>query len=177
VVPLKTRQDAESPALVDKLNGAAAVYFSGGNPVHLTSILRGSAFWSELVEAIGAGVGYAGCSAGISVLAELVPDSSKEDPLDPAVWHPGLALFRNVVLGPHWDMLDTYVPGLSAFMVDVVPDGSRLLAVDEETALVGDGTNWTVMGSGLGRLLAEGRWEEWKHGQSFTLPLLAPAPA
>ncbi len=177
VVPLKTRQDAEDPALAARVRRAAVVYFSGGNPAHLTSILRGSRFWSELVEAVGLGTAYAGCSAGISVLGELAPDSSKEDPLDPSAWQPALRLFRNVVLGPHWDMLDTYLPGLSGFIVESVPEGSRLLAVDEETALVGDGTRWTVMGSGRGRLLADGRWAEWDHGESFTVPLLAPAPA
>jgi hypothetical protein len=120
---------------------------------------------------------YAGCSAGISALGELAPDSSLEDPLDPAAWHPGLGLFRNVVLAPHWNMLDTYVPGLSEFMVGLVPDGSRLVAVDEETALVGDGSTWTVLGSGRGRLLAGGRWEQWGHGESLTIPLMTPAPA
>ncbi len=177
VIPLKTRQDAETPALTAKLAGAAAVYFSGGNPAYLTSILRGSPFWSALVEALGEGMGYAGCSAGISILGELAPDTSEEDPLDPAVWRPGLGLFRNVVLGPHWDMLDTYIPGLSEFIVQSIPEGNRLLAVDENTALVGDGTRWTVIGSGLGRLLADGRWERWEHGESFEAPLLAAAPA
>jgi cyanophycinase len=177
VVPLKTRDDADNPDLAAKLKGAAMAYFSGGNPVHLSSTLGGSRFWSGLVEGVERGMAYAGCSAGISVLGELVPDSSLEDPLNPAAWHPGLSLFRDVVLAPHWDMLDTYVPGLSEFLAGLVPDGSRLLAVDEETALVGDGSEWTVMGSGRGRLLADGRWEQWGHGESFAVPLMTPAAA
>jgi hypothetical protein len=122
-------------------------------------------------------MGYAGCSAGISILGDLAPDSSKEDPLQPGAWHSGLGLFPRVVLGPHWDMLDTYIPGLSRFIVESVPDGSRLLTVDEETALVGDGTRWTVMGSGRCGLLSGGRWEQWTHGESFDAPLLAAAPS
>jgi cyanophycinase len=176
VVPLKTREDAENPALAARLSGAAVAYFSGGNPVYLEAILRESRFWTALLRALEDGMGYAGCSAGISILGELAPDSSKADPLRSDVWHPGLGLFRNVVLGPHWNMLDTYVPGLSRFIVDSVPDGSRLLTVDEETALVGDGTHWTVMGSGRCGLLSEGRWTQWVHGESFDAPLLEAAP-
>jgi cyanophycinase len=174
VVPVKTRADAERPDLVAKLDTAAAVYFSGGNPTHLVRTLSGTAFWTGVLEGLDRGLVYAGCSAGISCLGELAPDNTVDDPRSPDIWLAGLRIFPNVVFGPHWDMLDTYVPGLSHFMVDVVPPDCRLLAVDEHTAVVGDGVSWSVIGLGHGHLMQDRAWRQWGAGETFVAHLLPP---
>jgi cyanophycinase len=172
VVPLKSRADAEDPDVVAALETAAAAYFSGGNPLYLADTLGGTAFWETLLRRVEAGLVYAGCSAGISVLGELAPDSAAEDPASHDVWRPGLRIFPKVILAPHWDMLDTYVPGLSQFIMSAAPPDYRLLGVDEHTAVLGDGTTWTVAGLGHGRLLEDGVWREWPAGERFVAPLL-----
>jgi cyanophycinase-like exopeptidase len=172
VVPLKTRADADREDLVAKLDGASSVYFSGGNPAYLVDALAGSAFWRAIVDRLDRGLAYAGCSGGISDLGEIAPDSSKQDPTSGDIWRPGLRLFPKVVLAPHWDMLDTYIPGLSRYIVEAVPEDCRLVAVDEHTAVVGDGHRWTVMGLGHGRVLDDGRWTAWDPGESFEVELL-----
>ena len=177
VVPLRTRQDAERPELEAKLATAAVAYFSGGNPAYLVDTLAGTSFWRALVDGIGRGIAYAGCSAGISCLGELAPDNTAEDPRTPDIWRSGLGLFPKVVLGPHWDMLDTYVPGLTRSIVDAVPEDCRLLGVDEHTAVLGDGVNWMVAGLGHGRLRDERGWRTWEAGETFVAPLLTPANA
>src|SRR5436309_391406 len=76
VVPLKTHEDADRPDVVSRLETASMAYFSGGNPAHLAAVLDGSAFWIALMDAMGRGLAYTGCSAGISCLGEQAPDSS-----------------------------------------------------------------------------------------------------
>jgi cyanophycinase len=172
LIPLRSRADSERPELVAKLESAAAAYFSGGNPLYIVETLEGTTFGRLLLERMDSGLVYAGCSAGISCLGELAPDSSAEDPTVRDVWRPGLRIFPQAILAPHWDMLDMYVHGLSRFIVDAVPAGWRLLAVDEHTAVLGDGTDWTVAGLGHGRLLEDGAWRAWSAGQRFTAALL-----
>ena len=175
VVPLMTRADAARRDLVAKLDTAAAVYFSGGNPTYLVRTLAGTKFWKAVLEGLDRGLVYAGCSAGISCLGELAPDNTVEDPRSPDIWQAGLRVFPKVVFGPHWNMLDTYVPGLSHFMLAAVPPDCRLLGVDEHTAVVGDGATWSVIGLGHGRLMEDGQWRQWQAGETFVAPLLPAA--
>jgi cyanophycinase len=171
VLPLKAREDAERPDLMSKLAGAAMVYFSGGNPAYLADALRGTPFWKKVRTRIDQGLGYAGCSAGIACLGEVAPDSSRPD-LDRDDWHQGLELFPRVHFGPHWDMLDAYVPGLRTIIEGAVPEDRTLFAVDERTAAVGDGFTWSVMGLGRVHVRENGAWGSWEAGQSFATPLL-----
>src|SRR5207247_10177345 len=87
------------------------------------------------------------------------------------IWRLGLGLFPKVVFGPHWDMLDTYIPGLQTLFAAAVPPDHRLFAVDERTAAVGDGTEWSVIGLGKARLHDRGEWREWGPGDSFSIRL------
>ena len=171
VVPLKTREDAARPEFVEMLGEASYVYFSGGNPAYLASVLRDTTVWEAVVAGIGQGLGYTGCSAGISCLGEWAPDSARRN-FDDDIWQPGLRLFPNVSFGPHWDMLNTYIPGLRSIIEAAVPPDSRLLAVDERTAAVGDGSSWTVLGLGKVHLREHGKWREWSAGESFKGNLL-----
>ncbi|HEY3210037.1 MAG TPA: Type 1 glutamine amidotransferase-like domain-containing protein [Actinomycetota bacterium] len=167
VLPLKTKEDAQKPDLAAKLDTASVAYFSGGNPAYLAAVLSGSRFWSELLRAMDRGLAYVGCSAGVACLGDLVPDSTVLDFTSPDLWKPGLGLFPKLFLGPHWDALNAYVPGLQELFVAAVPPGHRLLAVDERTAVVGDGTKWRVMGKGGASILDEGSWESFRPGQTF----------
>ncbi len=171
VVALKTRSDAERGLFVEMLDGASMVFFSGGNPAYLVEILEGTSFWEALADAVRGGLPYAGCSAGMACLGELAPDSSAQDPAK-LTWKPGLRFFPKLVLGPHWDALNRHVPRMRERMVQLLPEGSRLLAVDENTAVVGDGVDWAIEGSGMASIFEAGEWTTWRSGSTITLPLL-----
>ena len=171
VLPLKDRSDAEREDIAARVDGASVVYFSGGNPAHLAATLDGTPFWRAVLSDLDRGLAYAGCSAGIAALGDVAPDSTSTDPTSAQFWRPGLGLFPGTYFGPHWDAIDRYVPGLRATIVDAVPSDRRLLAIDEDTALVGNGAEWTVMGAGTASLLEEGRWTEYPAGSSFTKDL------
>jgi cyanophycinase-like exopeptidase len=168
VLPLKTREDAQQPDLAAGLETASVAYFSGGNPAYLAGVLSDSRFWSELLRAMDRGLAYVGCSAGVACLGDVVPDSTVQDFTSPELWRPGLGLFPKLFLGPHWDALNAYVAGLQELFIAAVRPGSRLLAIDERTAVVGDGAEWQVMGKGGASLMEDGSWLSYRPGQSFS---------
>jgi cyanophycinase-like exopeptidase len=179
VVPLKTRADASSRALVSCLRGASAVFFSGGNPAYLAATLTGTPAWEAIREEMDRGMAYGGCSAGVASLGEAAPDSSIRDPLtaDGALLQPGLNLFPGTYFMPHWDALDSYIPGLQDLVRRSVPADRRLVAIDEHTAALGDGRAWTVAGSGTVHLFRGTDVQVHGPGSAFTEPMLARAGA
>jgi len=172
VLPLKTEEDANSLDLVRRLDDASMVFFSGGNPAYLSRVLNRSAFWLALLDAMDRGLAYGGCSAGISCLGEIAPDSAIRDFGSNDFLQTGLGLFPKTHLGPHWNALDAFAPGLKDLIESMVPSDSRLLAVDERTAVVGDGTEWNVLGSGGAHLLEKGAWRTFSGGESFAAALI-----
>ena len=170
VVPLKTREDAESPEFVARLEGASVAYFSGGNPAYLASTLADTPFWAALRGRMERGLAYVGCSAGVACLGDRAPDSDTRRFAD-GFWEPGLGVFHGVWFGPHWDALDSFVPGLSDFIVSSVPAGECLFAIDEQTAAIGDGAEWSVVGTSAVHVYRDGTWTHHAAGSSFSLDL------
>ncbi|HYT80182.1 MAG TPA: Type 1 glutamine amidotransferase-like domain-containing protein [Actinomycetota bacterium] len=167
VLPLKTKTDTDRSDVAARLDTASVAYFSGGNPAYLAGALSGSRFWASLLQAMDRGMAYVGCSAGVACLGDVVPDSTVLDFTSPELWKPGLGLFPKLFLGPHWDALNAYVPGLQELFIAAVPPGHRLLAIDERTAVVGDGAEWQVMGNGGAALMEGGSWQTFRPGQGF----------
>jgi cyanophycinase len=175
---LRVRDDAHDPAIVAELDQAAMVFFSGGNPAYLASVLADSPFWLRLQERIADGsLAYAGCSAGVACLSDPTFDSASDDV--ERVWAPGLGYFPTVLFGPHWDIVDTWIPGARAFIAAATPIDGCLVGIDEETALVGDGSSWTVHGRGGVYVYRDGEWiGEYRAGEEFILGMpVADAPS
>jgi cyanophycinase len=170
VIPLKTRDDASRSEIIAQLEGASVAFFSGGNPVYLSSTLRGTPFWNELRGAMDRGLAYIGCSAGIACLGDRAPDSDADEFGD-SLWKPGLGVFSGAWFGPHWDALDSFVPGLTGFIVSSVPAGDVLFAVDERTAAVGDGVEWSVVGASGAHVYRDGEWAHHATGSTFSCDL------
>lgn len=169
VVPLRTREDAQRDEVAGRLDDAAMVYFSGGNPARLADVVRDTPFWEALCAGLRDGLAYAGCSAGVACLTEVTYDSDTQD--FGSVWAPGLGYLRNVLFGPHWDIVDTWIPGATDFIVSSVRPGQVFIGIDEETAMVGDGEGWRVMGRSGVHVLRDGAWERHADGARFELPL------
>ena len=169
VLPLKTRDDASRDDVIARLGEASAIFFSGGNPARLAQVMLGTPFWEALQDALLDGLPYAGCSAGVACLTEVTYDSDGQD-LD-SVWAPGIGYVRNALFAPHWDIVDTWIPGATAFIAGSVKPGQTFIALDEETALVGDGSSWRVIGSAKIHVLRDGEWTRYADGDAFELPL------
>jgi cyanophycinase len=176
---LRTREDASDPAIVAEVDRAAMVFFSGGNPAYLAKVLAGSPVWQRMRDRIADGsLAYGGCSAGVACLSDPTFDSDADDP--ERVWAPGLGYFPAILFAPHWDIVETWIPGAQAFIAAATPPGGTLVAIDEQTALVGDGGRWSTHGAGGVYVHREGQWVgEYRAGDSWelTMPLGGTAPA
>jgi cyanophycinase len=170
VVPLKVRRDAEEPALAQRLDRASLVYFSGGNPAYLSRTLEDTPFWNRVLERLVEGMGYAGCSAGVACLTESTFDSDTQSFAD--VFKAGLGLIPRTVFAPHWDIVDGWIPGARDFILDSVPEGYVFVGLDEDTAMLGDGSSWEVAGKGGIHVRRADGWETYRDGNRFELPLL-----
>ncbi len=173
VVPLRTRDDATRADLVGRLADASVVFVSGGNPAYLAATLAGTPFWGALLERLEGGAAYAACSAGISYLGELTLDSDLAWGRREYVWVPGLRLFPRTYLGAHWDQVDSYLPGLREDFEARLPEDGCLIAVDERTAIVGDGARWRVMGAGSAHVSRDGTRATYPSGDTFAADLRA----
>jgi len=181
VVPLKDRADATDPDVVGRLRGASVAFFSGGNPAYLAATLEGTPAWSAILDGIAQGMAYAGCSAGVACLGEGAPDSSQRDPeaAPGGIMRPGLELFPATYFMPHWDALNSYIPGLRELLRGAVPGGRRMVTIDENTAMVGDGAEWSVRGSGAVGVVHEGAERTYSAEVAFVedlTPQIAAGP-
>jgi cyanophycinase len=168
-IPLKTREDAHDDSLVERMRGASAVYFSGGNPFYLAQTLRDTPFWWALLEELDRGTVYIGCSAGVAALTEITYDAAVEDLLSDEVWKPGLGFVRDMLFAPHWDTVDRWFPGATEKIAASVAPGEVLVAQDENTAMVGDARRWTVVGGSGIHVLRDRSWTHHPAGQTFEL--------
>ncbi|HEX7463501.1 MAG TPA: Type 1 glutamine amidotransferase-like domain-containing protein [Actinomycetota bacterium] len=169
VVPLKTREDAYRGEIVERLARASMVFFSGGNPARLARVLRGTPFWDALRANLRDGLAYAGCSAGVACLTEVTFDSENRD--FEHVWAPGLGYVQGVLFAPHWDMVDTWIPGAAKLIAASVKPGDLFVGLDEETAMVGNGRSWEVIGRAAVHVRREDAWEHHPAGDLFELEL------
>jgi cyanophycinase-like exopeptidase len=141
-LPVFDRTDADRPDLAARVADAGLVYLSGGNPAYLTDTLRDTEVWRAITGAFESGTALAGCSAGAIALSAFVRDRFTPD----APLRPALGIVPNLAVLPHFDRLQRFAPQLADAVSTQLPSGSRLVGVDEDTALVGGPDRWRVMG-------------------------------
>ena len=138
MLDVRDRTDADDRVAAERVQAASVVYFSGGNPAYLTATLNGTALWKSVLDGLDRGMGYIGCSAGMAALGRKAPDSTRRRAVSPLLGRGSATVPADVVraaLEP-------------ARRLRPRPRGSHrrhrsaddlLIAVDEQTALVGDG--------------------------------------
>jgi cyanophycinase len=168
LLPMKTRADAELEKIAEQIRGASGVYFSGGNPYYLSETIKATAFWRALLQEMDLGTTYIGCSAGVAALTETTYDAGASL-LSGEVWKPGLGFIRDTLFAPHWNTVDQWFPGATEFIAASVKPGDVLVAQDEDTAMLGDGSEWTVVGKAGIHVMRDGEWSHHAAGDSFRL--------
>jgi cyanophycinase-like exopeptidase len=153
-VVVRDRDEADDPELAALVHGAGLVYLSGGNPPYLAETLRGTRVWAAVVAAWEAGAALAGCSAGAMALTGWAPhvqDLAREP-------DPGLQLVPGWHVIPHFDRMAEWEPRLVERVLEAAPAGTRVLGIDEETAVVQQDGGWVVHGrQAVWLLTPEGR--------------------
>jgi cyanophycinase len=141
-VPVLNRKQADDPALAELINNVGLIYLSGGNPGYVAATLRDTLVWRTIVDAWKNGTALAGCSAGAMALSAMAP-SVRGRTINS---EPGLGLISHLSVLPHFDQMGKWDPGFLDRAIERRQPGTTIVGIDEDTALVGGPSEWTVMG-------------------------------
>jgi cyanophycinase len=132
--------DANKEVNADAIAQARFIYLSGGSPLHLLSVLKGSLVFEALADAWRHGAVVAGSSAGAMVLVDPMVDPRG------GAFTVGLGLVEELAVVPHHDS------GTSHHFwrtLELAPAGIPIAGIPERTALIRepDGS-WRSTGEG-----------------------------
>ena len=166
VLSLIDRTSADNSDIIADMQHSSLIYLLGGFPRHLEKSLAGSLGWKALLEVYQRGGVIAGSSAGAMVLCGHYYDPSSREVLK------GLGLLPGTCFLPHHnDFGKNWVSALTPLTPQVV-----LIGVDEETAILNDGSkgSWTVYGKGVATIYRPSGPEIYRGGEIFHLPQPMP---
>src|SRR5665213_3522878 len=127
------RASANDPGMAAVARAARFLYIAGGSPLHLKSVLKGSATFEAIREAWAKGAVVAGSAAGAMVLTDPMVD-----PRGGALTV-GLGLVDQLAVVPHYGdgRNDAHGQKLER-TVALAPDGLPVVGLPERTALLRD---------------------------------------
>ena len=149
-IDLTDRIGAEDPAVVDQIAGADVIYFTGGNPDHLLSVLSDSPFLDAVIAAGQRGVLLVGSSAGAMVMGERMRRPSSPQGIE------ALSLVPGVMVLPHHERSSTSV--VSDQVSAIGESGLTVLGIDGATGALLDSQRTTVLGAGHVTAYRAGDW-------------------
>ena len=145
----KERADADDPKLLDALDVADGLFFTGGNQLKLVTLLGGTAVDRKIHERYQSGLHVAGTSAGAAAMSRVMIARGKGGTaprLGSIRMSPGLGLLPQIIVDQHFTERGRF----SRLMTAVLCNASMLgLGLDEDTAFELDGNDrLEVVGSG-----------------------------
>lgn len=152
------RDEDSEPAHSKILEGATAIFFTGGDQLKITTKLGGSRLIGNIEEMFKRGAIIAGTSAGAAVMGEMMLFSRVNSHLykvrDAFQMVPGLGLIKNAIIDQHFSER-----GRIRRLLGAVSQNPRMIGIgiDEDTAIVVErGERFQVIGSGA-VYVADGR--------------------
>ena len=145
---VEDRAETHEAAKLALLEGAAGVFFSGGDQLRISSQIGDTPIEARIREIWRAGGLLAGTSAGASVMSDtmMVRGASDETHrIGDLHMAPGLGLVRDVIIDQHFAER-----GRVGRLLGAVAQSPRVLGVgiDEDTAIILQGEAFSVIGSG-----------------------------
>ena len=138
-LPVLHRAEAEDPMIADTVRAAKFVYLADGSPLHLRSVLKGSALFEAIVASYHGGGVLAASGAGATLLCDPMVDPRG------GAYTVGLGVVKDLAVFPYHG---TAADHLRERSVDLLPKTAVLAGVDEQTALIKRPDGWSVAGAG-----------------------------
>lgn len=145
---IEDRRAAQDMGRAEVVRQASGVFFTGGSQLRVTGLLGGTPVCGELHKHVEAGVVVAGTSAGASMMSDtmLLTGEGETNPgLEMVEMSPGMGFLPGVVIDQHFAQRGRIGRLLSAVAQHPLHLG---LGIDEDTALVVEGDQFCVLGSG-----------------------------
>jgi cyanophycinase len=148
VVDVSTREDAGAPDSLEKIRQATALYFTGGDQLHITSLMGGTEMQKLIHQRHEKGLVIGGTSAGAAMMSNsmIIGGGSEENPrLEAVKIGPGMDLLVGAMIDTHFSQRGRHGRLLTA--VAHYPQDLGL-GIDENTALIVNKTEFEVIGEG-----------------------------
>ncbi len=134
------RAEADEPKLAAGVRKARFVYIADGSPLHLRSVLKGSALFEAILAAYQGGAVLAASGAGATLVCDPMVDPRG------GAYTVGLGVVTDLAVFPYHG---TAADHLRERSIELLPAAATLVGVDEETALIrGPDGAWRVGGVG-----------------------------
>ena len=149
ILDLETRADCNDPRLIEKLDNATGIFFTGGNQLRLATTIGGTDAAKSFRAGNARGIHIAGTSAGAAFVCEhmiAIGKSGGTPKRGMASLSPGLGLTNRVIVDQHFRERDRLGRLLTALAYNPFATG---IGVDEDTAaFIGPDDVIEVFGSG-----------------------------
>ena len=149
ILDLETRADCNDPKLIEKLDNATGIFFTGGNQLRLATTIGGTDAAKSFRAGNARGIHIAGTSAGAAFVCEhmiAIGKSGGTPKRGMASLSPGLGLTNRVIVDQHFRERDRLGRLLTALAYNPFATG---IGVDEDTAaFIGPDDVIEVFGSG-----------------------------
>jgi len=157
-LPVLHRTEADDPRIAESVRGARFVYLCDGSPLHLRSVLKGSALFDAILAAYHGGAAIAASGAGATLVGDPMVDPRG------GAYTVGLGLVPNLAVFPYHGTAADHMRERS---IDLLPASAKLVGIDEETALVRDPDGgWRVDGAGVVTLYEGRSTREYRSGST-----------
>ena len=138
-LPVLHRTEAEDPQVAKTVRGAKFVYVADGSPLHLRSVLKGSALFEAMLAAYHGGAVLAASGAGATLLCDPMVDPRG------GAYTVGLGVVKELAVFPYHGTAANHLRERS---VDLLPKTAVLAGIDEQTVLIKQADGWRVAGIG-----------------------------
>ena len=152
-------EQANDPSLVQRLDCADVIYFTGGNPNHLLETLRDSQLLAAIGKAVEQGAILAGSSAGAMVMGSVMRRPRADE------WVTGLGIVEGICVMPHHERSNP--DDVAAQIQERLSDSLTVFGIDAQTACLGEPGNWRVIGSGKVTVYRQSGWQVYNSGETI----------
>ena len=147
-VDVSTREDANDEESLKKIEEATGLYFTGGDQLHVTSLLGGTPMHQLIHRRYEKGMVVGGTSAGAAMMSNtmIIGGGGETNPrVEGVQMAPGLDLIIGAIIDTHFSQRGRYGRLMTAIAHNPQDVGFGL---DEDTAMVIDKTEFRVVGAG-----------------------------
>lgn len=156
VVDVSRREDTESTKAMNAIEEATGLFFTGGDQLHITALLGGTEMDRLIKERHGKGLLLGGTSAGAAMMSNsmmLGGDSETNPRFGCAEIGPGMDFIMGTLIDTHFSQRGRHGRLITATAHYPQDMG---IGIDEDTAMVVDGDEFEVIGSGAVTIIDAG---------------------
>ena len=148
IVDTVDRDDASAPSVLEAIQKATGVFFTGGDQARITSLLKGTEIDAALHRRYQEGIVVGGTSAGASMMSEAMiveGDAETHPRVEIVDMGSGMSFLPNVVIDQHFAQR-----GRLGRLLAAVAHKPNLLGIgiDENTAVIVNDHKFEVIGEG-----------------------------